>query len=603
MKKIIFGLLVVALVLGLTACSQEFSGKMGQGMNKMGNNIYGIKFNSAEVDKASSAVGDSIAEDGSVNIDKAAGFMKMLDGIKKSEQKTEALRENLQESAGTTGTQLAASIEGTMAALESKIATLEDGNQKTVANVILSALESVETSVSDDPTKAEVATVAILNEMAKTVTDLDDDSIENIAAKGQEALDALLIVTGLGSIDLLGELGLQDIMGGGSESKAVGGSNSGNLFQPVVAGLTELISADGKFSQTSYNSFILQAKIMRSAYDMISLQYVRNASSYDDYDILLKTNINHDLDAEDLAKYIVSWLFVEFDNILGSDVIGSTLGAMVNETNYNKLTDLGNENKQFDEEALHSAGPVFFDAAFLAFGINLEAISEFRLPQATNYMEDQLMEAVLKADLQAKVEDDLWNQAISDPESSYFGTAADDAEQKAAFLDENFIEVFSATDDAYSQYNIPEDPTMLEEVPENLEELQEARAAALRAVLLSEEFGYTDDTLQEAMDEKLKEKKETDAMFSMLAIMIQLSQIFNPETGKEKVKDLSAAVQALPGDFMRFVGTSVVILRDSEWDGSLLAIAGVPSNEEHKIKYMFTALGENLLGGLMGADE
>ena len=590
------------MIIGLTACSQDLSSKMGANMHKMGNNIYGIKANMAEVNKAASAVDSSVDGEGNVDINKAANIIKLLDGIKKSEQKTDALRESLQESAGTTDAQLAASIESTKTALEDKIDSFE-GNQKTVANVILSALDSVESSVSADPTKAEVATVAILNEMAKTVTDLDDDSIENIAAKGQEALDALLIVTGLGSMDLLGELGLQDIMGGGAGSKAVEDSNSGSLFQPVVAGLTELVSADGKFSQRKYNSFILQARIMRSAYDMISLQYVRNAASYDDYDILLKANINHDLDAEDLAKYIVSWLFTEFDNILGSEVIGSTLGAMLNETNYNKLTDLGNENKQFDEDALHAAGPVFFDAAFSAFGINLEAISEFKLPQATNYMEDQLMEAVLKADIQAKVEDDLWNQAIADSESNYFGMSADDAEQKAAFLDENFIEVFSATDDAYSQYNIPEDPTMMEEVPENLEELQTARATALRAVLLSEEFGYTEDTLQEAMDEKLKEKKETDAMFSMLAIMIQLSQIFDPETGKEKVKDLSEAVQALPGDFMRFVGTSVVILRDSEWDGSLLAIAGVPSNEEHKIEYMFNALGENLLGGLMGAEE
>ena len=590
------------MIIGLTACSQDLSSKMGANMHKMGNNIYGIKANMADVNKAASAVDSSVDSDGNVDINKAANIIKLLDGIKKSEQKTDALRESLQESAGTTDAQLAASIESTKTALEDKIDSFE-GNQKTVANVILSALDSVESSVSADPTKAEVATVAILNEMAKTVTDLDDDSIENIAAKGQEALDALLIVTGLGSMDLLGELGLQDIMGGGAGSKAVEDSNSGSLFQPVVAGLTELVSADGKFSQRKYNSFILQARIMRSAYDMISLQYVRNAASYDDYDILLKANINHDLDAEDLAKYIVSWLFTEFDNILGSEVIGSTLGAMLNETNYNKLTDLGNENKQFDEDALHAAGPVFFDAAFSAFGINLEAISEFKLPQATNYMEDQLMEAVLKADIQAKVEDDLWNQAIADSESNYFGMSADDAEQKAAFLDENFIEVFSATDDAYSQYNIPEDPTMMEEVPENLEELQTARATALRAVLLSEEFGYTEDTLQEAMDEKLKEKKETDAMFSMLAIMIQLSQIFDPETGKEKVKDLSEAVQALPGDFMRFVGTSVVILRDSEWDGSLLAIAGVPSNEEHKIEYMFNALGENLLGGLMGAEE
>lgn len=597
MKRFAIGLLLVALVLGFTACSQDFSAKMGNGMNKMGNNIYGIKYNSIEVDKAAIAVDNSISEDGSVDINKAADIMKLIDGIKKSEQKSEALREKLQEPAGTTAGQLASSIGSTKTSLETKIAALEDGNQKTVANAINIALAAVEDSVSENPTKAEVATVAILNEMAKTIISLDDASIETIAQEGQEALDALLLVTGFGSMDLLGELGLQDIIAGGSESKAVGdNTTTNNLLQQIVSGLTELISADRKFNQNRYNSFILQARIMRSAYDMISLQYVRNATDYNDYDYLLNANINHGLDAEDLAKYIVSWLFVEFDNILGHEVIGSTLGALINETNYNKLTDLGNEEKQFDSDAIQAAGPVFFNAAFSAFGINLDAIAELQFPQLTNYTDDQLLESILKADIQASVEDDLWNQAIADQEGKYFGVSADNSEKKAEFLDENFMDVFIATEDAYSTYNIPDDPTSEEQVPENIETLQAERTAALRTVLLSIEFGYSEETLQTAMEETLKEKRESDAMFSVLAIMMQLSQIFNPETGKEAVKDLSTAVQALPGDFMRFVGTTVVILRDSEWDGALLALAGVPANEEHKVAYMFGSLRKSILG-------
>ena len=103
---------------------------MGERMNKMGNNIYGIKANMTEVNKASSAVDNSVDSEGNVDINKAADIMKMLDGIKKSEQKTEALRQSLQESAGTTNEKLAASIEDTKTALASKVETLEDGNQK-----------------------------------------------------------------------------------------------------------------------------------------------------------------------------------------------------------------------------------------------------------------------------------------------------------------------------------------------------------------------------------------------------------------------------------------------------------------------------------------
>ena len=596
-KKVFFGLLVVALVLGLTACSQEFSAKMGERMNKMGNNIYGIKYNSLEVDKAANAVDNSISADGSVDINKAADIMKLIGGIKKSEQKSDALREKLQEPAGTSAGQLASSINDTKTSLETKIASLEDGNQKTVANAINSALEAVESSVSENPTKAEVATVAILNEMAKTIIALDDASIETLAQEGQEALDALLLVTGFGSMDLLGDLGLQDIMGGASESKAIGGKTTDNIFQQFVSGLTELVSADSKFSQIRYNSFILQARIMRSAYDMISLQYIRDAKDYNDYDFLLRTPIDHNLDAEDLAKYIVAWLFVEFDNILGHEVIGSTLGALITETNYTKLMDLSNENKQFDNDAVQAAGPAFFNAAFSAFGINLDAIADFQFPQLTNYTDDQLLESIMRTDIKAGIEDQLWSQAIANSESTYFGTAADNEEKKAEFLEENFMEIFTATENAYSAYNIPDDPAFMEQVPENIETLQAERATALRAALLSQDFGYTEETLQTALENKLKENRESDAMFSVLAIVMQLSQIFNPETGKDAVKDLSEAVQALPGDFMRFVGTTVVILRDSEWDGALLSLAGVPANEEHKVACLFGSIKTSILGG------
>ena len=81
MKRFAIGLLLVALVLGFTACSQDFSAKMGNGMNKMGNNIYGIKYNSIEVDKAAIAVDNSISEDGSVDINKAAERVKSFDPV------------------------------------------------------------------------------------------------------------------------------------------------------------------------------------------------------------------------------------------------------------------------------------------------------------------------------------------------------------------------------------------------------------------------------------------------------------------------------------------------------------------------------------------
>lgn len=598
MKKILLGLFVVVMIIGLTACSQDLSSKMGANMKKMGNNIYGIRANMADVNKASGAVDSSVDSDGNVNINKAADIMKLLDGIKQSQQKTDALRESLQESAGTTAAKLAASVEDTKTALASKIATLEDGNRKTVANVIQSALESVETSVSPNPTKAEVATVAILNEMAKIVTDLDDDSIENIADQGQEALDALLIVSGLGSMDLLDKLTLQNILG--SVGSKAAGDNDEQFFQHMVTNLVKFVCTDGKFSQLRYNSFIFQAKILRSAYEMISLKYIRNATSVNDYDAILKTSFSHGLDVEDLVKYIISWNFIELDNIIGYDIIGETLGALISPTNYDKLTNLSDPSKDFDDEAMQEALKKFSDAALLAFGLNFDALKDFSFPSTRQYSDDELLEDILRDELnkiyKAKA---IEEKQKLDPE---FPRSDEELEE---YLNDNevSIQIILAVADAMSQekngeYAIPSNPTYDtdDHTEEEIAAIRAERETLIRGYLKAEPFNYTDESLQEAMNAALEAARENDMMFMVLAITFQVSEILDPEKGKDKIADLGDAVKALPGDFMRFVGTAVVILTDAEWHETLLSLAKVPASEEHKVSYLLKVSSGSLFG-------
>lgn len=598
MRKILLGLFVVVMIIGLTACSQDLSSKMGANMKKMGNNIYGIRANMADVNKASGAVDSSVDSDGNVNINKAADIMKLLDGIKQSQQKTDALRESLQASAGTTAAKLAASVTETKAALEAKIATLEDGNQKTVANAIQSALESVESGVSPDPTKAEVATVAILNEMAKVITNLDNDSIENIADQGQEALDALLIVSGLGSMDLLDKLTLQNILG--SVGSKAAGDDDEQFFQHMVTSLVKFVCTDGKFSQLRYNSFIFQAKILRSAYEMISLKYIRNATSVNDYDAILKTSFSHGLDVEDLVKYIISWNFIELDNIIGNDIIGETLGAMISPTNYDKLTNLSDPSKDFDDEAMQEALKKFSDAALLAFGLNFDALKDFSFPSTRQYSDDELLEDILRDELnniyKAKA---IEEKQKLDPEFP----RSDEERDEYLEDDDVSLQIIIAVSDAMSQekqgeYAIPFNPTYDTDsrTEEEIAAIRAERETLIRGYLKAEPFNYTDESLQEAMNAALEAAREKDMMFMALAITFQVSEILDPEKGKDKIADLGDAVKALPGDFMRFVGTAVVILTDAEWHETLLSLAKVPASEEHKVSYLLKASSGSLFG-------
>ena len=99
MKKILLGLLVIAMVLALTACSQETYSKLAENMGKMGNNVYGISANMTDVNNATETVSASVSvqkdESGAItgatiDFSAAAKITESVASIKDSEQKTEA---------------------------------------------------------------------------------------------------------------------------------------------------------------------------------------------------------------------------------------------------------------------------------------------------------------------------------------------------------------------------------------------------------------------------------------------------------------------------------------------------------------------------------
>ena len=103
MKKILLGLLVIAMVLALTACSQETYAKWAENMGKMGNNVYGIEANMAEVNNATETVSNSVSvsvdNEGNataeINFSDAAKITESVAKVKDSEQKAEALKSEL----------------------------------------------------------------------------------------------------------------------------------------------------------------------------------------------------------------------------------------------------------------------------------------------------------------------------------------------------------------------------------------------------------------------------------------------------------------------------------------------------------------------------
>ncbi len=356
MKKFLLGLLVVAMVIGLTACSPEVSSKLGSAMGKMGNNIYGIKANMVQVDKATETVDNSVTtnESGdveSVDLTTAAQIMNSISSIKGSDQKREALKASLSQPVST----------GDQAAVQTAIANSANAQKEALASstdadeyaqlktALTNALAAVETSLTDSPTKAELATVAVLSEMAEAIM-TEGITEAQLAQKGQDALDTLKVISDFGGISLINDEILDSLISTRSISRDDEEQSNimAEMYSDTVAAVIEMLVDDNKaFSEPNYRSFILQAKAMKAAYDMISAAYIADPTNIDNFDAVLSAKIDHGLSTEDLVKYIVSWVFTELDvidNLINAviadaNVVTSILNPAIT-NNYGFLTDL-----------------------------------------------------------------------------------------------------------------------------------------------------------------------------------------------------------------------------------------------------------------------
>ena len=402
MKKILLGLLVIAMVLALTACSQETYSKLAENMGKMGNNVYGISANMTDVNNATETVSASVAvqkdESGAVTgatIDFAAAakITESVASIKDSEQKAEALKEELskpvasdeaeqaaiqtalQTQADTLADQFNAIIEANATAPEAEQLTAE---QIELITTVQEALNSI--TISENPTMAELATVAVLSEMASTVQTVATTDINSyvgeeglteegmaIADSALGSLDTLKMTSEVAGMDLLGDIDIMTLI-----SSLSGGSKDINPdvlpylagFKAPIATIAQLITKDGKFDEAKYNSMVAQAKAIKMSYDLLSALYVKPASIAD-VDTVLTQKTNHGLIVDDLIRYLVSVVFISIDKADGKAALQEFIDA---DGIYAALMDIENNAEAFTNTNVDGFGAIWnnLQTTFLA---------------------------------------------------------------------------------------------------------------------------------------------------------------------------------------------------------------------------------------------
>lgn len=330
MKKGLLILIVAALVLGLTSCSQDVYSKLGDMMGKMGNNVYRIKPNMAQVEAATQSLSGSVKNDGSVDLDKAANIISAVADVKNSAQKTKALKAELSKPVSSDKAKAKAVQEKLQDQVKELAKSLGDTSGNQLLGDVQKAIKSI--TISETPTMAELATVAVLNEMAKTANEVaekvaaDASSLVNengltkegqaIAESALGSLDTLKLVSEVASVDVLGDLDLTALLSSFRDISR--DSDESQVFEAVlktsVVKIADLVTENGEFSETGYKSFISQSRALKSGYDLAASIYT-SGKRFADLDNLLKANIDMRFTIEDLVFYAVISIFSEADTL------------------------------------------------------------------------------------------------------------------------------------------------------------------------------------------------------------------------------------------------------------------------------------------------
>ncbi len=361
MKKIALGLLVIAMFLCLTACSQDQYAKLGELMGKMSTNVYGIKPNMKDVDAATDKVDGTVKvdEEGTVTVEvkseDAKSIVDSVIAVKDSSSKREALQESLEEPIlGKDATeQQKAEVKSqlTAQATGSKIDTTNiPESRKDLAEAVNDALELVGSSLSENPTKAELATFATI----KTLADAVKGDESGFADAGKKALDALSITAEAAGIDLFADADITDLINNikGRDISRDGGEEDLSKWLPVVsksvAGIIRcMTNSKGEFSDQRYNKFIMECRAIKAAFEMMAKAY-----SEDEIDAILKKDIDLGLTIESLGRYAISLVFVELTDLSKPDAekgdgVRLFIEHYVN-NNYAALMDIANKYNELD---------------------------------------------------------------------------------------------------------------------------------------------------------------------------------------------------------------------------------------------------------------
>lgn len=358
-NKVLIVALTVLLVIGIVSCSMDEYAKLGEAMGKMGNNVYGIEPNMQQVNETTKEFDNKVtkneAGDVEVELVDPADLISSVAEIKNSTKKTEELKKQLDEPLakdGVSGGEIQKALKEKVDEIISEATkivdekALENADEKiqSAYQSVKQALDDIKESITDNPTKADLATVSIINDLATTVSniasnpddymkdgELDTEKIIEDANKALQALDALKVTSTAADLDILKDFNLASLFSSsGSGSKALSDDSSSpkdedamrKFMFSAIDSFTKMVSVDGEFDEVKYNRFIFQMRAIRTAYEttawLVTPSLAKGEDQFAVVDAIIdgKNIIGLDsFSANDLVLYAASVVFTECNKL------------------------------------------------------------------------------------------------------------------------------------------------------------------------------------------------------------------------------------------------------------------------------------------------
>lgn len=358
MRKIAFLFIIVVLLLGITACSQEFYSGLGSGMGAMSHNIYGIKPDVRKAEASAAYVSGAIVrdKDGNITIDlnQAAKIIDTMADIRKSPQRAAALRNLLDQDVPTEDAD--AVREAIINQASDLISALEgyavDEAMSDVRWSIVRAVQDIHDSLETIDTEArvpqmeDIALTAILNKMATSIMKENVDP-EEVSDLGKKCVDTIKVIADIATLDILADVDFTSLV---ENTRDISRAEDG-VVNPVVASIlgktvskmVDLISTDKKFDELKYNTFIMESKALKAAYEMTYVKYMPVDKTIGGVVMMLFEDpgkIDRGLTIEDFFIYLMLSLHIGFEDYTNG-IWGSVVASYVHfGNNYEILSDL-----------------------------------------------------------------------------------------------------------------------------------------------------------------------------------------------------------------------------------------------------------------------